>query len=421
AEELEACGEFDTPGRGRGKGKNKNKADCVEETGEPETAVEKVPEAEKVPGKDKKPGGGAGGLAGAAGAGLAGGLIGGAIAGKGNKESTTEVSSTTADATLGPDIVEIIPAVGPDGELVTPSTTKGIGDEEVVNPFKPTTTKPEKLVESTSASPEEQSSSPTPDSKVDEDVIPETDLTWYNLIDKRSGAVDIPFGGEARSFNLGLSKPNLPYQVCLTPRGERGRCRFLKYCVLPTFVADYSVFLSYACFIEGTYVGVCCPDSIYPSQSGTTTTPAPKAVTVTTTPKPREPLPNCLTSEHQRAGKLMGTYRSNYSLPLLFKTPPSLITTQHVLTAAHCVYGFEPSEIQIRLGEYDFSRRDDASPRDFNVSKLIPHPDYHTRTFHNDIAVVKLSEPTDFNCAIWPICLPPPSGNLYVNETAIVT
>ncbi|KAK2579335.1 hypothetical protein KPH14_008287 [Odynerus spinipes] len=97
-----------------------------------------------------------------------------------------------------------------------------------------------------------------------------------------------------------------------------------------------------------------------------------------------------------------------------------LITDRHVLTAAHCVAGFKPRDIRVRLGEYDFTTSDETRALDFSVTEIRVHRDFDPATFENDIAIIKIHRPTTFNSYIWPICLPP-IDQTFENKTAIVT
>lgn len=47
------------------------------------------------------------------------------------------------------------------------------------------------------------------------------------------------------------SQPDVPFQQCVTPKFERGHCRYLQHCIQPEFVNNFNVFLRYVCFIEG--------------------------------------------------------------------------------------------------------------------------------------------------------------------------
>jgi secreted trypsin-like serine protease len=57
------------------------------------------------------------------------------------------------------------------------------------------------------------------------------------------------------------------------------------------------------------------------------------------------------------------------------------------------------------LGEFNLKQAGDGE-LDFNVEKIIAHPEFNPKTFRNDIALVKLSQNvTTFNESIWPACL----------------
>lgn len=97
-----------------------------------------------------------------------------------------------------------------------------------------------------------------------------------------------------------------------------------------------------------------------------------------------------------------------------------LITDRHVLTAAHCTQRMQIGDIHVRLGEYNFRTFNEWRARDFRVSDIRAHLDFSPTTYENDIAVLKLHQPTVFNSYIWPVCMPP-SGETWQGWMAIVT
>lgn len=85
----------------------------------------------------------------------------------------------------------------------------------------------------------------------------------------------------------------------------------------------------------------------------------------------------------------------------------SLINERTVLTAAHCNRALPGTRTIVRLGEHDVSRTNDgASPRDFNVQRLIPHENYDSNTLKNDIMLVILTRRVTYDNFIRPVCLP---------------
>ncbi len=75
----------------------------------------------------------------------------------------------------------------------------------------------------------------------------------------------------------------------------------------------------------------------------------------------------------------------------------TLITDQHVITAAHCVILFgvvlDSSQFMIRLGEHHIRNKtvNDAE-EDYLVSKVLPHDGFNSKNWKNDIAIIKLDK-----------------------------
>jgi secreted trypsin-like serine protease len=70
----------------------------------------------------------------------------------------------------------------------------------------------------------------------------------------------------------------------------------------------------------------------------------------------------------------------------------SLIDVSWVLTAAHCVDGSSPSNIQILAGIHNLGSPEAGYQR-INVDQIFVHPSYNASTSNNDVALLKLSTP----------------------------
>lgn len=97
----------------------------------------------------------------------------------------------------------------------------------------------------------------------------------------------------------------------------------------------------------------------------------------------------------------------------------SLLNDQFLLTASHCVYGFRKERISVRLLEHD-RKMSHLQKIDRKVAEIITHPKYNARNYDNDIAIIKLDEPVEFNEILHPVCMPTP-GRSFKGETGTVT
>uniref|UniRef100_A0A1B6M2R4 Peptidase S1 domain-containing protein n=1 Tax=Graphocephala atropunctata TaxID=36148 RepID=A0A1B6M2R4_9HEMI len=120
-------------------------------------------------------------------------------------------------------------------------------------------------------------------------------------------------------------------------------------------------------------------------------------------------------------------YRRPFGMKTMWGCGGSLVTNQHVITAAHCI---DPSLLQgyqlyeIRLGELNLNESviDGTSPIDVGIERTIKHEHYNTVTKLNDIAIIKLKEKVQFTDLIKPICLPPTefNTNTFLNHASVV-
>ena len=74
-----------------------------------------------------------------------------------------------------------------------------------------------------------------------------------------------------------------------------------------------------------------------------------------------------------------------------FHCSASVIAPTKVLTAAHCVDGFNPANLRVVTGRFKLSDR--LSGEEFTAVAAVPHPDYHEMQIH-DVGVITLDHPT---------------------------
>ena len=56
-----------------------------------------------------------------------------------------------------------------------------------------------------------------------------------------------------------------------------------------------------------------------------------------------------------------------------------------------------------------------------SLKRIIPHPGFDPRTYAHDLALMELEKPVTLNQNIWPICLPSPTYQFNVGESAWIT
>ncbi|XP_076241545.1 transmembrane serine protease filzig [Calliopsis andreniformis] len=97
-----------------------------------------------------------------------------------------------------------------------------------------------------------------------------------------------------------------------------------------------------------------------------------------------------------------------------------LITDKYVITAAHCQPGFLASLVAV-LGEFDLSGElEEKRSVTKNVKRIITYKGYDPATFENDLALLELESPVQFDDHIVPICMPE-DGIDFTGRMATVT
>ena len=84
----------------------------------------------------------------------------------------------------------------------------------------------------------------------------------------------------------------------------------------------------------------------------------------------------------------------------------TLISSNFVLTAAHCVTTTKPTDIQLTAGMHQQSSQDEGETRQVRtVSAIYVHPEYDSNTMGNDIALLRVDTPFNYDTYVQPACL----------------
>ncbi|KYN28212.1 PREDICTED: trypsin 3A1-like [Trachymyrmex cornetzi] len=122
---------------------------------------------------------------------------------------------------------------------------------------------------------------------------------------------------------------------------------------------------------------------------------------------------DCVCGVGRKTRIVGGNITSVYEYPWLvsmskkgtFYCAGSVITRKHVLTAAHCLQGFDIKTIKLVLMDSDRSSISrNAIVR--RIKSVTIHENFHSYTFNNDIAIIEMDEPVSVNGIVRTACLP---------------
>ncbi|XP_004609482.2 granzyme B-like [Sorex araneus] len=92
-----------------------------------------------------------------------------------------------------------------------------------------------------------------------------------------------------------------------------------------------------------------------------------------------------------------------------------LIRKNVVLTAAHC----HGSMMNVTLGAHNIKQKEE-SQQVIPVRRAIPHPDYNTKNYSNDIMLLKLKSNAKMTKDVKPLTLPGPRNKLRPGQVCVV-
>ncbi|XP_069974258.1 transmembrane protease serine 9-like [Penaeus vannamei] len=196
-------------------------------------------------------------------------------------------------------------------------------------------------------------------------------------------------------------------------------------CARPDRPGVYARVTQYLQWISDTTTGVCV-DGNTPAPTNAPT-PAP---TTAPTPAPTSDCPGC--GQVNRANRIVGGVETEVNeYPWMVSLVDgsgyyhfcggSIISSQWVVTAAHCAVGMTTSDY-VLVGDHNLYSGSEANSQWMQIAEIVNHPSYDSNTLDNDIALIRLKTEIQFlsDNKIAPVCLPT-AGEMYDSVDATIT
>ncbi|XP_075985634.1 venom serine protease-like isoform X2 [Anticarsia gemmatalis] len=135
------------------------------------------------------------------------------------------------------------------------------------------------------------------------------------------------------------------------------------------------------------------------------------------TAQPATPNKNCVCGVRRQNRIVNGVETGINEFPMMvgladvgrskIKCGATIISEDYVVTAAHCVMNENLKSLAVIVGEHDVTTGNETSAaKGYAIAQYIIHPGYTTSNYDNDIALIKVATPIQFNDRVSPVCLP---------------